>query len=130
MKRDIPALIRYLADRETMPFAWRANDCVTYAAGAIVAQGGADLLADLPAWSDEDTARAVLAAEGGIVAAVSRRLRSIPPAQAMRGDIGLVPLAEGKFFLAVVEVQALAGPGLKKARRVPRGAMTQAWSAL
>lgn len=130
MRRDIPALLRYLAEREAMPFGWWANDCVTYARGAVIAQGGPDPLEGVTPWTDEPSARAALEAEGGIVAAVDRRLRSIVPAQAMRGDIGYVPLLDGSFFLAVVDIPRLRGPGARRTRHVDRHLMTRAWSAL
>lgn len=131
MIRNIPALLRYLAQREAMPFAYWQNDCVTSAAGAVKAQGGPDVLAGMDPWTDEAEAIARLQEVGGIEAAVDRHLQRLTaPAFAMRGDIGLVPLADGKAFLAVVEGQMIVGPGLHRARRVPRSAMTVAWSAL
>lgn len=127
MTRDYGALARYLAERQAAPFAFgdAANDCISHAAGAIVAQIGGDPLKDL-SWSTELGAARVIKKLGGIDAAISARLRPIAPAHAHRGDIGAVPGPYlGGFAIVVVDAARLVGPGRMFA---PRAAMTLAWS--
>jgi len=113
-----------------MPLEWgdHANDCVSAAAAAIVAQGGSDLVGDRR-WSNEAEAEAAIDAAGGISAAVSSVLMEIAPAFAQRGDIGAV-LAGNRLILVVVEGDTLAAPGDLGLRRLPRKFMVQAWQAL
>ncbi len=127
--RDYPALVAYLAARRDMPFIWGsgANDCVSHAAGAVRAQTGEDPLAGL-SWSDEKEAYAVLERLGGLVAAISSRLRQIPPALAHRGDIAAV-MTGNQLGLFVIEGASLVAPGLVRAVRRSRHDMVLAWSA-
>lgn len=127
--RDHAALVAFLIDRMRAPLAWgrQANDCVSFAAGAALAQTGRDFLEDAPTWSTELGARKVLARLGGLEAAVDARLRSIAPAKAQRGDIALVEQASGPGLM-VVEGDSLIGPGAAGAVRRPRADMLRAWS--
>lgn len=130
MTRDHAGLHRYLEARMPMPFAWgrTGNDCVSFAAGAVLAQGLPDPLDGLPDWACEDEAWAAIDAAGGIDAAISARLRPISPALAQRGDIGAIEAGNG-LILVVVEGDAVAGPGPRGMRRLPRRAMVKAWCA-
>ena len=79
----------YLQQHAAMPFAWGSNDCVRFAAGAVHAMTGRDML---PAqWSDRAQAASVLRTFGGLVPAVDStlpRLQRVSLAQ--RGDLLLV----------------------------------------
>lgn len=127
MTRDLEALHRFLAARQTMPFAWgdRANDCVSFTAAAIAAQGGEDLVADLH-WTTEDEAYAALGEAGGIEEAVSSRLSEISPALAKRGDVGVIAAGNHRI-LTIVEGDTLVGPGPTGLRRLPRRLLLRAW---
>lgn len=132
MIRDHEALSRYLAARHSQPFAWGrdANDCVSFALGAVEAQRGDQLRQGLPNWKTERGARRVLARLGGLEAAVDGVLTSVAPAFARRGDIALVThAATGDQALFVVEGDTLVGPDARGARRVRRSHMLKAWSA-
>lgn len=140
MIRDHDALVRYLAARVSRPFDWgrnsrgpaaadEGNSCVHYAAGAVLAQTGRNIMAEIPAWSSERGARRVIRRLGGLEAGVARVLREIPPALAQRGDIAGVVGDSGELFLMVVEGDALSGPGASGARRLRRARMIKAWSA-
>src|SRR3546814_13606408 len=84
--RDIEALILLIEDRAALSFGWRGKrDCAGFAAAAIEAQTGVDVLAGL-SWSKRGGALAVLDAEGGMETAMDRRLARASPARAMRGD--------------------------------------------
>lgn len=114
-----------------MPFVWgdHANDCISAAAAAVVAQGGADHLVDLH-WSTEDEAEAAIEAAGGVETALTAKLGDpIAPAFAQRGDIGAI-MAGNRMILVVVEGDTLAGPGPDRLRRLPRKLLVRAWRAL
>jgi hypothetical protein len=126
--RNHSALHSFLAEGQSRPFSWGANDCVTFAAAAVIAQTGVDHLAEIKAWKSMRGAAGELKRRGGFVEAVSSRLIEIPCAFAKRGDVGLV---EGIAFsaLMIVEGEMLVGPGVDGLVRVPRAAMKIAWSA-
>lgn len=140
MIRDYSALVAFLHSRAATPFDWgknprrkgspdSGNSCVHFAAGAVLAQTGRNIMPALPSWSNEVGARRVLKRLGGIEAATDRVLRRIPPAMAQRGDIAGVETADG-LLLMVIEGDTLAGPGASGARRLRRSRMVAAWSAV
>lgn len=129
--RDHAALTAYIDARARIPFTWgrAGNDCGSFAAGAVRAQTGADPLAAFAhRWTSRRGARRALAAEGGLAATVDHLLTRISPAMAQRGDIAEVEHPDGPGLM-VVEGDTLVGPGPSGARRLPRAAMTRAWSA-
>lgn len=133
MARDYSALIRFLDSRMRTPFAWgpRAHDCVSAAALAVEAMTGRFWLADLGvSWSSERGAARVLRRLGGLEAAVDGVLTAIAPAQALRGDVGLVR-AEGVAgaSLVIVEGPMVVGPAPVGWERLPRTALIRTWSA-
>lgn len=127
--RDLDALIAYLAERAGQPFDWATNTCVQYAAGAVKAQTGRDVLDGLPTWKTERGAQRVLAHLGGLITMTDRLLRPVAIAQAMRGDIAGVRTEDGGILLMVVEGDLLSGPDASGARKVARSRMVLAWSA-
>lgn len=131
MIRDYDALLGFLAERRGMPFAWGrdANDCVSFAAGAVKAQTGQDVLGR-HVWTSRLGALRVARRNGGLVALVTEQLTLIAPAAAMRGDIAGVPdeMFPGGVRLMVVEGTTLVGPAEHGSDRQQRSAMTQAWS--
>lgn len=127
--RDIAALIDLIEARSRRGFRWRrGRDCVSFAAACIHAQTGCDPLADLPIWRTRAEARAIAKAEGGLEAAVDRRLTRIAPAMAQRGDIAGLPDELFGVRLMVVEGATLVGPGSSGLERLPRAGMVFAWS--
>lgn len=128
--RDMAALIALLDDRVAVPFAWRGRrDCAHFADAAIAAQSGISVIGALE-WSSRRQARAVIDAEGGIEAAMDRRLCRVPTALAMRGDIAGVPDALFGIRLMVIEGRTLVGPGTHGLERQPRSMMTIAWDTM
>lgn len=110
------------------PFAWGANDCVTFALDAVRAQTGVNLRPQLGCtWSSARGAQKALAARGGLKAAVDSVLRRVARARAHRGDIGLA-LVDGREFLVVIEGDLVVGPGVAGLVRLPRGVLLAAWS--
>jgi len=131
MQRDYQALDRFIAERRVMPFAWgrAANDCVSFAAGAAIAQTGTDPLKGLR-WASRAGALKLLTRLGGLDVAISSRLAEVAPAQAHRGDIAGVPSADlpGDVRLMVIVGELLVGPGEHGTEFAPRSAMLRAWS--
>lgn len=128
MMRDFDALLRFIADRANTPFGWeQPNDCVSFANKAGQAQTGRSHLGRLR-WKSKDGARRVIEREGGIEAAMDKRLRRIAPALAQRGDVAGVPDTQFGLRLMIVEGATLVGPGSRGLRRSPRGDMVAAWS--
>lgn len=131
-ERDFGAWVAFIESRQAMPHAWgkRANDCISFAALAVQALTGDDVLARCGHdWAGRRGALRVLAKVGGRAAAADLMLTRLPsPAFAHRGDVGLV---ETPAFasLVVVEGQLLVAPGASGLVRLPRSAMSIAWSA-
>lgn len=127
--RDIAALIALIERRAAIPFGWRnGRDCASFAARAVKAQTGIDPRGTLR-WRSRREAFAVIAAEGGIEAAIDARLTRVPPALAVRGDIAGVADPLMGIRLAVVEGMTIVSPGQHGLERHPRAEMLIAWDA-
>jgi hypothetical protein len=129
MKRDVHALIAYLSERANMPHEYgrNGNDCISFPAGAVKAQTGKDPASGLK-WKSHASAMSLLHKLGGMEAVLDARFERIPPAQAMRGDIGIIPDPELGVHPVIVEGLTVCLPGEHGLRRHPRKAMTAAWS--
>jgi hypothetical protein len=68
MRRDVSALLGYLAERATMrhEFGRKANDCLSFVAGAVKAQTGKDPARGLQ-WKSQATALSLLNKLGGVL---------------------------------------------------------------
>lgn len=129
MSRDYAAMIAVIEKRARRVFRWvRGRECVGFSGACIEAQTGSDPLAGLPHWRTRREALAVAEAEGGLLAAIDARLRRVPPALAQRGDIAGLPDPLFGVRLMVIEGETLVGPGARGLERLPRSAMTLAWS--
>lgn len=116
-----------------LPFAWGVHDCFTWAADAVLAITGVDLLDGLRGrWAGRRQAMRLLAdlqpdaqPPGGLVCVsrvVSQRLGEPLPSVllAQRGDVVLVTKADGATpGLAVCLGAVVAGPGASGLVRVP-----------
>lgn len=131
MERDVEALLAFIDRRQLQPHAWgrSENDCVGYALDASEAQTG-KRRAPRISWATRKEALRVIARFGSLEAAMDRHFQRIHPAQAMRGDIAGVPDATFGIHPMIVEGETLVGPGDRGNRRLPRRAMTIAWSAV
>ncbi len=131
MDRDIPALIAAIEAHAARRFAWRrGRDCVSFAAACAKAQTGRDPLADVPQWRTRREARIVAEAAGGLEHALDARLARVAPALAQRGDIAGLPDPLFGIRLMIIEGETLVGPGARGLERLPRSAMTIAWSVI
>lgn len=128
MRRNIEALLLYLEQRGPMPHAWgdHANDCISFANGAVKAQTRRSPIGRL-SWKNERQALALLKRHGGIEAILDARFERIAPAQAHRGDLGAI--ADERFGLhpVLVEGRTLCSPGDRGLKRCPRAALVAAW---
>lgn len=131
MHRDVEELIRYLAERGSLPHEWGsdANDCISFLAAAIEAQTGRAQLGRLK-WKNERQALTLLKKLGGIEAALDARFERIAPAHAHRGDIGGIPDDRLGVHPMLVEGRTLCSPGQRQLKRCPRAAMTVAWDVM
>lgn len=130
MNRDHTALVAAIEARSARRFAWRrGRDCVSFAGACVTALTGRDPLSGLPRWRTRREAAAIIAAEGGLAAALDARFARVPPALAQRGDIAGLPDRLLGIRLMIIEGETLVGPGARGAERLPRSAMTCAWSA-
>jgi hypothetical protein len=128
MRRDVNALVAYLAERAHRPHEWgrKANDCMSFPAGAVKAQTGKDPTAGLK-WKSQATAISLLNKLGGVEAVLDARFERVPLAHAMRGDIAAVPDPDLGMHPMIVEGNWLCAPGDKGLKRFPRSAAVVAW---
>jgi hypothetical protein len=130
VSRDYAALFVVIEQRAARPFAWRrGRDCVSFAAACVKAQTDHNPLAGIPRWSSRREALAFTRERGGLIEAIDIRFDRVPPALAQRGDIAGLPDPLFGVRLMIVEGDTLVGPGERGLERLPRGAMTIAWSA-
>jgi hypothetical protein len=139
--RDIAALTAFVSSRHGSPHLWgrRANDCVSFALGAVEAQTGVRPAAQLD-WTDRLSALRVIRRYGTLEAAFDAFFDRVPPSFAKRGDIAGVPAsaiagvsaAESALIAMhpmLVEGATLCSPGERGLIRAPRGLATIAWDA-
>lgn len=108
------------------PFDWKTNNCVQFARAVSIAISGESPLPDL-AVADEAAANAEIAARGSDLAdAVAKLLPRIAPAQAGRGDIGIV-VDKGNKVLVVVIDAFCAAPGPRCLRFISRTKLIDAF---
>lgn len=124
--RNPTALVAWLNAPAAFGYTPDRLDCVRDALGAAKAQGRPVTLGHR--WTTERGARRVLKRLGGLEAAVDRVLPEIPRAHAVRGDIGLVAVGEVQL-LVIIEGDTVCGLHPRRGRvRLPRRALTKAWS--
>lgn len=106
-------------------FAWGAADCCTWAAAAVEAQTGIDLMAEFRGAYKSKTGAARALRDigaGTLVETMDAKLERIPPAWAKRGDVvmidGNLGICNGRDALMIGD------DGLE---RLPMGAATAAW---
>jgi len=130
LRRDLTALLAFIESRLQTPHAWgrEANDCCSFPIQAVEAMTGRNPCRRLT-WATRRGALRVINRAGGLEKAIDRYFVRIAPAQAMRGDIAGVVDEKFGIHPMIVEGEMLVGPGDKGLRRLPRRAMTVAWSA-
>lgn len=117
-----------VSQRLPQPFAWGSNDCILFAADAVLACTGVDLAADMRGrYATEADALALLAQHGGPVAlAVARLGRVVPVDLAQPGDIGVASIAH-QHRLAVCGGGHFLAPGPAGLVSIPHAQVLRAW---
>lgn len=103
---------QFVAERQSIPFAWGRNDCCLFAADCVLALTGRDLAADYRGiYRSEKTAYKLLKELGGITALADASLgESVPPLRATVGDVVLVEI-NGREGLGICNGSTILGPG-------------------
>ena len=118
-------LFEYMDARRSVPFAWRENDCASFACGAVYAMTGERL--EIPAAESPEAYARLLRDQGPLQAMVEALLGDpIAPAYAQRGDVVLLTL-EGRETLGVCVGMDIAGPGADGLALVPMACAVAAW---
>lgn len=120
-------LAAFIAERRELPFAWGPADCGHFAAGAIEAMTGVDVLAPaLPKWSNRREAVRAMRTLGNSMREVTTAVLGEPvaPAFAAIGDIGL---ADGPSALLVCNGGTWLGVGRERVETVSAERVVCAW---
>jgi hypothetical protein len=125
-------LAAYLQAARPLPFAWVANDCCTFAAGAVLTMTGTDPMAPhRHKYKTQRGAARVLAQAGGLLAWVVQALGEplLTCAMAQRGDVVLYAMAapHGPHALGICVGTHIAAPGPGGMVLLPMGAAAAAW---
>lgn len=124
-------LVAYLHQHRQVAFEWGPADCVRFAAGAVQATTGREVLPCQ--WADKASAVRLLRQHGGLPAAVGEVLPALAsPAWAQRGDVALVqasarPGGLRRRWLAVVDGHLWQAPGASGLCAGPMAMAVMAW---
>lgn len=122
------ALDAFVDDRGARPFAWGSNDCCTLAADWVQAARGEDPMTDLRGLDTMEAAARSLHQEGGILAAVTRRMGDpLPGAFAQVGDVAMVRHNGDRLSMGVCVGAFVAAPGVAGLLMVPINQAEAAW---
>lgn len=120
------ALIAAVNAHRHLAFDWPTNHCVGFARKCGIAITGSSPLPDISP-ANEEEANAEIAKRGDDLAdAVGRLLPRVAPAQAQRGDLGIV-IDKGNKVLVVVVDSFCAAPGPRCLRFIPRTKLVDAF---
>lgn len=124
----------YLRACRDTPFAWGRHDCCLFAAGAVIAMTGIDLMGEFR--GRYRTPRGAIRAlrrhgAGTLEATMDGKLLAIEPAYAKRGDLVLANYGEGEGALCVVLGRDAAAVGAEGDREglvtIGRAQWRRAW---
>ena len=122
-------LTDYIEGRRDKPFAWGANDCVTFSMDWVKHMRGKDPIADLRGkWQDAPSAARVIDSLGGLLAETDRRFKRIDQAFAQRGDIVAFSV-NGHLGLYVCRGTHAVGPGLDEMMLISMRDAVAAWES-
>jgi hypothetical protein len=111
------------------PFSWGTHDCVTFAAAAVRARTGRDVLDIELTWHTAFEAATAIEAEGGLHAAVTKRLGDpLPRLRARVGDVALVTdPVNGRGLLGVCHGDVILCPSEAGLAMLPLTAAQCVW---
>lgn len=122
------ALDAFVASRMQTPFSWGTNDCVMFAADAIVATGGPDHAQHIRGtYGTALEAERIVRELGGLHSIGRRAGPEKPPRTASVGDVGVV-VDDGRELIAVCVGNAWVAPGSVGLSMLPFDAAIAAWS--
>lgn len=122
------ALDAYVLAREESLFSWGCNDCCSFAADWVLMVRGSDPMRDLRGYDDARKAFALLRAEGGLRAAVERRMGdSVLGAMARAGDVALVRHGDNRRSMGICVGPHIVAPSHRKLAALPLSAAEVAW---
>ena len=123
-------LATHLQAVQATPFEWATHDCCTFAGDAVKAITGTDPMQDLRGtYTTALQAARVLQAEGGLPAAVSKRMGfGKLPALAQRGDVVLFEMHSHGLALGICTGPLFAAPGALGMEFFSMEAAKTAWS--
>jgi hypothetical protein len=125
------ALVDFLEQREAWAFGYGAeletHDCARFCGAGFEAVTGVNPLDTFAGrWTSERGARRIIAAHGGLAAAVETVMRPIDPTLAQRGDVGMTDAET----LVLIEGDTVVGPAAPRGlKRMSRAVLTRAWTA-
>jgi cell wall-associated NlpC family hydrolase len=125
-------LAAFVEARRNTPFSWGTQDCIAFAADAVVMLIGVDILAEYRgAYATEEEAETILAAEGGLDGLLTRlgllfSLAECAPARAKRGDLVLVHVGN-QAMGGIVIGNSVAVTGADGVQFVPTRCIQRAW---
>ena len=123
----IERLNKYIEDRRHERFSWGANDCVTFALGAVTAQTGQNPIAKLVGWNSALGAAKVIKKHGGSLSEAADLIlpqfgmvKSYNLNLACKGELVITELAEGAGeALAICLGNVIAIPGTEELAFLP-----------
>ena len=122
------ALDALVAERSEMPFAWGTNDCCTLAADWVKTVRGDDPMADLRDYVSMLGAYKLLEAEGGIVAAIDKRMGVHGSGMfAQVGDVAVVRHGDNQLSAGVCVGAHIIAPGERGLMMVPINQAEASW---
>lgn len=117
----------FIAARRGMPFAWGANDCCLFAAGAVDALTGEDPARELRGYTTALEAARLIEACGGLAQIATDALgASVDPSFAAVGDVVLMDNA-GRQLLGVCNGGTVLAPGEERMVVLGMDAARAAW---
>jgi hypothetical protein len=121
----------FIESRARTPFAWGSNDCCLFAAHAVQAMTGEDIVPELLVYETEAQAMRLLARRykdlPGLVAAATPFVEYENIKFCSRGDVALVQNG-GRHCLAICVGEYLAVPGECGIVFLPFAAVERAWA--
>lgn len=121
--------LEVLANYDAVPFEWGTRDCLTQVADVCLAMTGLDPLAPMRGYASELEAGKIMLRRGcqDVGDALAQAFPEVAPAQARRGDAGIVLSADGVKMAVVVAGSYVVGRHANGSFKVPLGRLVRAF---
>lgn len=125
-------LAEFFAARQSVPFEWGKQDCMTLAADAVVILTGRDPIARWRGAYGTEAEGDAIVGEAGLLPFVERMMADFgapacPVPLAQRGDWAMVTVGN-QFVAGVVTGAFVAAPGARRLAHVPLRRAVAAWA--